>query len=576
MATLNGVEFDIVKKTTTVIHDNNIMDIPGSDTVVQEDLGYSTEPLRIIGHVKNDSEYDDFKEQYYSGGELTLIVDPDSGKQYTVYALRNLTDLDGKMTYPLTDIVFQAIFYMKNPYLKSVTDKTRIKSITANNQEWSADNDGSPLKTDGSVDAVPNIKVTNDVTPLAVINTYNVPGTYCTDLGWDGSNMWSCDTLADKIYKHNADMTVHTQYNSPGTEPWGVTWDGSNMWSCDNPGGIYKHNADMSVNTTYAAYTGRRGLTWDGSNIWSCGGTSIYKHNADMTINATYNSPGAEPTGLVWDGYNIWSCDNPGGKIYKHNMDATLSVAATYNSPASNPKGLAWDGVNIWSTQSSTDKIYDHYTGPIKDVQIYNTADTTEKCDVSNDILTAAVHRINIDGTGTVDYDDDFTNAKWGIDSTFLNLSHDTVNDELDIADDGYIYWKQDTKYPIIGTPTLTSRINITAGTPTIQISTDASTWYDIDTPIADDVETVYPLDSDGNLSLAGKTVFYWRIDCVKAAAATCSVKYFELDINIHTIYAKNPKITKGATASTFRCDQDAASGMNCDVELIFPDRWWA
>ena len=170
MATLNGVEFGIVHITKTIVHDNNIKDIPGSDTVVQDDLGYSTAPMRITGHVKNDNEYDDLKEQYYSGGELTLIVDPDSGRQYTVYAFQNLTDLDGDRTYPLTDIVFQAMFHMKNPYLESVTDKTRIKSITSNNQEWSADNDGNPLKTDGNVDAVPDIQITSSITPSTFVS----------------------------------------------------------------------------------------------------------------------------------------------------------------------------------------------------------------------------------------------------------------------------------------------------------------------------------------------------------------------------------------------------------------------
>ena len=214
--------------------------------------------------------------------------------------------------------------------------------------------------------------------------------------------------------------------------------------------------------------------------------------------------------------------------------------------------------------------------GHIIDTQVYNTTDTSVKMDTTNTMLLGAVHRINTDGTGTVEYDDDFTTAKWEIDSVYSSVTHDTGNDEIDIADDGYIYWKKDTKFPINGIPPLTAQVNITSGTPTIQISEDAATWYDIDTAIVDDVETVYPLDSSGNLSLAGKTIFYWRFDCVKAAPATASIKSFELDINIHTIYAKNPVINKGATASTFRIDQDAASGMECEVKLIFPDRWWA
>ena len=409
-----------------------------------------------------------------------------------------MTELDGDDTYPLSDIVFQCAFFMKNPYIESVTDVTRTKTITTNNQEWYADDDSRDIKTEGNVDAVPVIQVTNNAVLMSGYTTYDAPGTFPHGLAWDGSNIWSCDVTTDKIYKHNSDLTVNTTYDAPGTFPSGLTWDGSNIWSCDE-------DTDK-----------------------------IYMHNSDLTVNTTYDAPGTFPSGLTWDGSNIWSCD--------------------YNA----------------------DKIYIHSNGHLKNISVYNTADTTTKCLITNEMSGGAVYTINTDGTGTINYSDNFTTIKWKGDSTIYRITHDEVNDELDIADDGYIYWKCDCKYPVTGVPTSTSHINITSGTPTIQISSDAATWYDIDTSIIDDVDTEYPLDSDGNLSLAGETLFYFRLDCVKAATATCSIKSFELDVNIHTIYAKNPVINRGGTASTFRCDQDSDSGMNCEVELIYPARWWA
>ena len=208
-------------------------------------------------------------------------------------------------------------------------------------------------------------------------------------------------------------------------------------------------------------------------------------------------------------------------------------------------------------------------------VEVYNTANTSVKSSVANQILRGAVHRINIDGTGTVEFDDDFTTDKYLLTNDGIkNVTHDTGNDELDIADDGYIYWKCDTKYVVTGIPTLTSRINITSGTPTIQISSNGSTWYDITTAIVDDVETVYDLDSS-SLHLKGLTEFYWRYDCVKAAAATCSLKTFELDVNTVTIDVEHPKISESGV-STIRCDQDASSGMACVIALIYRHRSWA
>ena len=211
----------------------------------------------------------------------------------------------------------------------------------------------------------------------------------------------------------------------------------------------------------------------------------------------------------------------------------------------------------------------------VKDAEIYNIVDTTIKCAVTNDMLYEAIHRINTDGTGTVEYNEDFSTGKHRYDGTNVNCSCDHINNELDIADDGYIYWKCDVKYPITGIPTLTSTVNITSGLPTIQISSDGTTWYDIDTAIVDDVETVYALDSASlHIKESGLTEVYWRYDCVKAAAATCSIKNFRLHVDFVTIDVEHPKISSTGV-STVRCDQHADSGLNCVVALKYRDRSW-
>ena len=219
--------------------------------------------------------------------------------------------------------------------------------------------------------------------------------------------------------------------------------------------------------------------------------------------------------------------------------------------------------------------VVDGYIG-VKSPSVYNTADPTVKSNTANEMLIEAVHQVNSDSTGTIQYADDFTTIKYLGDNTDISdVTHDSGDNELDLADGGHIYYRIDTKYPITGIPTLTAQIDITAGTPTIQISSDASTWYDIDTAIVDDVETEYELDNATSLSLKGLTSFYFRIDCGGTGTVTCSIKSFQLDANIVTIDVENPVINTGA-ANTFRCDQDAASGMNCIVELKYRDRKWA
>ena len=219
-------------------------------------------------------------------------------------------------------------------------------------------------------------------------------------------------------------------------------------------------------------------------------------------------------------------------------------------------------------------KLYsvDHVKGAIA----YNTADTTVKCNLTNLMLIGAVHRINSDGTGTLQYIDDFTTNKYLGDYTALSgVTHDTTDDELDIADSGYISYTIDTKYPVTGIPTLTATINITAGTPTIKISSDNATYYDIDTAIVDNVSTSYPLDNATSLSLKGLTTFYLKLDCAGDGTNTCSVITMQLDVDTVTETAENPLINTGA-ANTFRLDQDSDSGLDCTLALIYEDRKWA
>jgi len=496
MATINGVTFNMQNLRPVVVHRNEITEQPGSDTNFITDMGYDGLVLRLEGFEKTLATYDSVISEFMKSGEQTLVHR--TGWQFKVYSAQLTPELiagfaDNYFPYDL-------ILYTSTPYRESTTETTRSKTITANNQEWSADDSADDIDTDGSVDAVPDIKVTSTLITMDVKTTYNPPGYLPSGLEWDGSNMWSCDQTLAKIYKHNSDLSVNTTYNSPGSAPNGLAWDGSNMWSCDAVNGnIYKHNSDMTVNATYGApATTPSGLAWDGSRMWSCDHISnnIYKHNLDMTVNATHSAPSTNPAGLTWDGNNLWSADFTSDKIYMHNTDMTISLE--YSAGGGNTLGLAWDGSNIWSCDAIIIKICKHYNNDDKiiDVVVYNTADSTVKCNISNDLLADAMHRINVDGTGTIDYNDNFTSPKWVSDSTHSGVTRDDTNDELDIADDGYIYWLIDTKGPVTGIPTLTAQINITTGTPTIQISTDGSTWYDITTAIVDDVNTVYELDS--------------------------------------------------------------------------------
>lgn len=536
MSTLNGAEFNIIKKRTTTINNIIINPIPGSDETLLKHNGYTTEPMVIMGFVYNEKEYDDFKEQFYSDEELTLIIDEDSGLQYIVRGDRGVYEIDGEDDTD-NNITFIAQFNLKTPYKESVATITRSKSITTQYQEWSADDDSRDIKTEGNVDAVPDIQIvgsSSSVYEISDPNPLKEPG-FETLVHWAYSEVDTNGTLTG-----GQDST----YEYEGTYCYKLQVIG-NMQIGDYARILQNIDLPQIKKIKFM-------LRWITGNVAPTLKMRIYGGSQQL---ATYDNPGSsQDTGWV---------------------EKELVIDSSWSSLSFR---IAPSTVHLTSQDAKCfiDKIVVYTKAPMRAPKVYNINDTNVKCLIANEVLDGAVHRINADGTGTVSLTEDFSDRAYAHTRyDMYEVSYDDVYDEIDIADDGYICWFFDPKYPITDTPILTARVDILSGIPTIQISADASTWYDIDTAIVDDVETEYPLISDGNLALPGRTSFYFRFDCVKASPATCSVVNFELNLNIHTIYAKNPKITKGSSPSTFKIDQESDSNMVCTVVLIFKNRRW-
>ena len=645
MATINGVSFEFEELSIVAEQRNVVSPQPGSDTNFITGMGYKGLVLRLSGHESTLALYDAVISEFMKEGEQTLVHRTDW--QFKVYSATLMPVLLAGI--PENYFPYELILLTTTPYRESTTETTRTKTITTNNQEWTQDNSANDIDTDGSVDALPDIQITGG----AVGSGFN-----------RASGRGAEDT--------DATVYTNTTYTYVLKKTYTYTADANAAWILHTCGLDIRHYDADTVwgKVTYQAASLNAGAETDvPSGEWS-------------TTSATYVSKTVSPE---------IQCAN----------NETLTVRF-YNKVSTQPGNTCYI-TNLVSTITATRK--DVCTDP----EIYNTADTTVKCDVAGEIEPDEIVRINADGTGTHEYDDDFSTTKyldavwdilygthtplsygldvsgaasmtasnesdgavinlidnntgsiWGATGTtagqwakfdfgagnvkkvrklriytliglsFKNFIFAGSNNNIDwtsiltdiatssagwqdftfsndinyryyrlyaidgynatilyvgeaelmenepyiaIADDGYLCYKRESNGPITGIPTLTSQINITSGIPTIKISEDASTWYDITTAIVDDVDTIYELDSS-SLSLKGLTEFYWRYDCVKAAAATCSIKSFELDVNIVTIDFENPKIT-GSGTSTFRCDQDTNSGLNCDVSLIYSDRSW-
>lgn len=674
MTTINGVTFNMVNLRPVAVHRNATSEQPGSDTNFITDMGYDGLVLRLEGYETTLATYDSVISEFMKTGEQTLVHR--TGWQYSVYSAQLSLDLiegfaDNYFPYDL-------ILLTSTPYRESTTLSCRAKAITANNQEWSAEDmpcnnlldnwsfedwsAGTSSAPDGWTFACDDGSVAREDT-IIKNGTYSmkmirVTAGYCYSeydinnyLDYAGKEVtlgiWCYASEANKLRLliHDGDTAYSSFHTGDSTYRFitvtktiSATPTQLKLYARidnDNATG-YFDGAVFIIGASIPDNTFIRDIDTDGSvdavpDIKVTGGKAESIGISQITADASNSAPSSHgqtfTTGSSVKSLTKFSFYTSGTTASTGTLDIKLYDDDAKTTLLYSQIGAAYTGPSDWITVTFDDVIpvlpstqyyieldnfsdffglyrsntsvysggqlyYDGVGDAVKDqcfktyyyklidsIEIYNVADSTIKCYVANDILETAIHRINVDGTGSINYGDDFTTDKWTYNSyTQDKVSHDTVSDELDIADDGYIYWKCDAKYPITGIPTLTTRVNITAGTPTIQIAADSGgspdTWYDITTAIVDDVDTIYELDSS-SLHLKGSTLFYYRFDCVKAAAATCSIKSFELDINIVTIDAEHPVITTGGSASTIRCDQDSDSGMNCTVALYYRDRSW-
>ena len=509
MATINGVTFNMQNLRPVAVHRNSVSDQPGSDTNFITDMGYDGLVLRLDGYEETLATYDSVISQFMKSGEQTLVHR--TGWQFKVYSAQ----LTPELIRGFADNYFpyDLILLTSTPYRESTSETSRSKTITTNNQEWSTDNSANDIDTDGSVDAVPDIQVTGGTS-----STYNRTSTYDstnTDAAEssDTTDVW----VLTKTYTFTAVSFLAFQLDTVGMD----------LKSSHGVG----YPAYGKVTYTAASLNGGAETDVPGAS-WSDSTTSYTSYSAtDLDIKCAVNE------NLV---VKFYLKSTSGSTAYMVNKDADYT---SFRKDA------------------------------CKDAQIYNTADTTVKSNVANEIELDMEFIINVDGTGTIEYADNFTTNKY-LDAHWnkSGITYDDPNNELDFGNSEYITYKIDTKHPITGIPTITSIIDIDTGTPTIKISSDDVTYYDIDTAIVDNVSTVYDLDNASNLSLKGLTTFYLKINC--DGSSTCSLTTFSLSINIVTIDVEHPIISSDGV-STFRCDQHANSGLNCTIALVYRDRSW-
>lgn len=166
MTTINGVTFNLKSLRPIATHRNVPIEQPGSDTNFISDMGYKGLVLRLVGWETTLATYDDVIAEFMKTGAQTLIFR--TGWQYSVHSAQLAPEL--LSGFPDNYFPYGLVLLTSTPYRESTSETTRSKTITTNNQEWSADDSANDIDTSGNVDAVPDIQVTSSSTVYAIIS----------------------------------------------------------------------------------------------------------------------------------------------------------------------------------------------------------------------------------------------------------------------------------------------------------------------------------------------------------------------------------------------------------------------
>lgn len=204
-------------------------------------------------------------------------------------------------------------------------------------------------------------------------SVYRSPGTNPTGLAWDGSNLWSCDLVTKKIYKHNMDSTLSVagsytySVGYTSAEPTGLFYNNSesriysvarmyDSVSGDYKGYQFKHKNDSSLTidvATQKTYGTIKGMAWDGYYTYSSYGSSVYRERSGITtLIITPFSYSVED--LIIVGNYLYTCSGTSNKVYKYSGSSSnyfSKLDTTYSEESKKVKniyGLAWDGTYIW------------------------------------------------------------------------------------------------------------------------------------------------------------------------------------------------------------------------------------
>lgn len=134
MATIDGITFNLSNARVYTKHRN--IHLPSMNSYINtiRDTGYDGLEISIVGFENTRSVYDTVLTAFMATGVHSLVID--EGWEYRIHSVVLNQSLP---TYIVNNhFPYTLTMRTSTPYAYSITDDYRAKSITSNNQEWSA------------------------------------------------------------------------------------------------------------------------------------------------------------------------------------------------------------------------------------------------------------------------------------------------------------------------------------------------------------------------------------------------------------------------------------------------------
>lgn len=214
-----------------------------------------------------------------------------------------------------------------------------------------------------------------------------------------------------------------------------------------------------------------------------------------------------------------------------------------------------------------------------ENMYMWNTADPSKIMSCCNKLYPKYRIEINADGTGSLNYAEDFLDANYSITADAESgVTYNTANNSIILGSGGYVTFPMDCRYPVTGIPSLSAIV--ISGSPQIYIAEDVGgspgTFYAIDGNVATDASgaTISRLlNNVTSLQLASKTKFYVKI--TPYSTGTCEFGGLSIHAPLSTVDAERFKIyaTKKANTIAVQTTGEASSIVTLRYRDMSPAR---